>query len=196
MENHEIKLPRVPDYIDLLSIREEMQNYAREAVRLNTPDQCTKDQARAWFAVCGALDAVAPGWMSQPHNGQDCAVMAIKRMGAIPQPKPEPAPFDLEAAKAGAPVLWGTTPARWVGTTDANKISSARNIIETAHGLAYATDADLFMAPKPKRTVYINANADGSGGVYPNEAAARKRAAERFSLPPYKAIAVPVEIDA
>lgn len=65
-------------------------------------------------------------------------------------------PFDLEAAKAGAKVLQNGQEIRWLGLSDHNPTTNARNIIENEFGLAYVTDDRLSMAPKNPKVRYLN----------------------------------------
>lgn len=108
--------------------------------------------------------------------------------GNVNAPTPAPLPFDLEAAKAGAGVLWGNLPVRWIGLGNQKSGTRAHNIIEHAQGLSYAPDCDLFMVPKPKRTVWVN--------IYPS-ASQYDTEADAISMGDNRRIAtVPVEIDA
>ena len=77
-------------------------------------------------------------------------------------------PFDLEAAKAGAQVLWGDDPVRWVGRGNEKSSIQAFNIIEHSHGLAYAPDKDLFMAPKTPKIRYLNITVSASESNSPH----------------------------
>lgn len=110
-------------------------------------------------------------------------------------------PFDLEAAKRGEPILWGDdkVPARWVGLTDVNKLTQANNIIEHRRGLAYAHDIQLFMAPKPKRKLWVNVYGWRDGrhcaNLYGNEARAKKDATTLAFGQMALAVAIPIEVE-
>jgi hypothetical protein len=46
-----------------------------------------QDQADAWFAVCGALSVIKPGWQRRRgKSAMDAAVLAIKELGARIEP--------------------------------------------------------------------------------------------------------------
>lgn len=98
-------------------------------------------------------------------------------------------PFDLDAAKVGAQVLWGDDPVRWIGRGNEKSLIQAFNIIEHSHGLAYAPDKDLFMAPNPRRTVWVNLYKNQSSCYYESPEEARERALD-FAI----ARAVPIVI--
>lgn len=98
-------------------------------------------------------------------------------------------PFDLEAAKAGAKVLQNGQEIRWLGLSDQNPTTNARNIIENEFGLAYVTDDELSMAPNPRRTVWVNLYKNQSSCYYESPEEARERALD-FAI----ARAVPIVI--
>lgn len=119
----------------------------------------------------------------------DAAEMVIEGNVSLIQATAQSIPFDLEAAKAGAQVLWGDDPVRWVGRGNDKSSIQAFNIIEHSEGLAYAPDKDLFMAPKPRRTVWVNLYREHSSAYYESAEEARNSA-----LPDAIARAVPIEV--
>lgn len=183
-----------------------------ERIRVLTPPTARQmiesEQAETWQAVCNALREVAPGWFSYGMSEKDAAVAAIKSLAAAkPAAVAEPQPFDLEAAKAGAPLV----------TRDGRKARFVAHVPEAharyrvlamidggsaafafhENGAYYSNleyEVDLFMAPKPKRTVWVN--------IYGNRVAAffdtEKEAREVFDYAPCAAlaVAVPVEVEA
>lgn len=117
---------------------------------------------------------------------------------------PEPRPFDLEAAKAGAPMVTRDgRKARFLAHVP-EAVQSAQ-IIAMIEGSAvpcyfhengkfinrFDDRRDLFMAPKPKRTVWVNFYPGFAASYFGGEAIAKK-GAEHDCI----AVAVPVEIDA
>lgn len=53
------------------------QSCARAALALSHPDTATYQQAKAWKAVCAALDSVNRRWVEEDGTGEECAVKAI-----------------------------------------------------------------------------------------------------------------------
>lgn len=53
------------------------QSCAHAALALSHPDTATYQQAKAWKAVCAALDFVNPRWTEEDGTGEECAVKAI-----------------------------------------------------------------------------------------------------------------------
>jgi hypothetical protein len=102
-------------------------------------------------------------------------------------------PFDLEAAKAGAQVLWGDDPVRWVGRGNEKSSIQAFNIIEHSEGLAYAPDKVLFMAPKNKKKFWANLYRDGSYCMFGSIEDAED-AAKQWPKSTHEAIAVEIEV--
>lgn len=87
---------------------------------------------------------------------QSYASQAVRMNQQCPEMgTPERRPFDLEAAKRGEHVMWGGELVRWVGLSEGVN-PRFPNIIEHEGGLSYASDKELSMAPKPKRTVWAN----------------------------------------
>lgn len=134
---------------------------------------------------------------------------ALQARQAKPKPA-EPRPFDLEAAKRGAPLVTRDgRKARFVAHVP-EAIDEARvvafieggsNVVSYYESGKYDglhRGADLFMAPKPKRTVWVNINMDKGGMLnahaYASEEFARDRTVCVGSV--RKATAVPVEIEA
>lgn len=52
-------------------------------------DGCMEEQARAWWAVCGALDKAYPGWTGLTDTGMASAVLAIEHLKAASVPLSE-----------------------------------------------------------------------------------------------------------
>lgn len=132
---------------------------------------------------------------------KDYAIEAVK-LNTIKQPKQELIPFDLEAAKDGAPII----------TRDGRKAKFVAYVPEAVDGhrvIAFAegnksaytffdcgsyyknrqAGDDLFMTPKPMRTVYVNFYRSVECYFYETEHEAR-RVANSQAL----AVAVPVQI--
>lgn len=166
MKDEDIKLPKMPCLVNSQSWHDDIQEYARQAVRMN-----------------------------------------------MPQPKPsDPEPFDLARAMAGEPIVTRDgRKARFVGYVP--EFSPERQIAVAIDGASgfneYYKDGryfsgagpnDLFMAPKPKRTVWVNVwpRSDGSIGVtcpaYETKEMAERRASECGNLI-HIVIAHPIEID-
>ena len=215
MDPKNIKLPVLPAIINRHGVRHELtleagtlaallRDYAREAVQLNAPDPAVLEQADAWVAVCHALQAAVPDWLVHPGTPRDSAVAAIKRMADVPaKAKPaEPLPFDLEAAKAGAPLVSRDgRKARFLAHIPEASLPDGRvaafiegnggatNHYENGRILRRAdSNGDLFMAPKPKRTVWVN--------VYPSMTQYDSEAEARSLAVRHRIATVPVEIDA
>lgn len=109
----------------------------------------------------------------------------------------EPRPFDLAAAKAGAPLVTRDGRKAVFVAHDTGARNGFRLIVrlEGAHQALFYPEngkwsgdkespADLFMAPKPKRTVWANTY------YHDTETEARAAAGRRTNL-----VAVPVEIE-
>lgn len=124
----------------------------------------------------------------------------VKLSGKVNSSQPEALPFDLEAAKAGAPLV--TRSGRKVNFVahDQGANEGFRLLVRIeGDGCAFGMPEkgrwdgieslhDLFMAPKPKRTVWVN--------IYPS-ASQYDTEADAISMGDYRRIAtVPVEIDA
>ena len=121
--------------------------------------------------------------------------------GNVNAPTLAPLPFDLEAAKAGAPLVTrGGRKARFLAHVP--EACQSAKLIAMIEGAATACcfhengrittlfddKRDLFMAPKPKRTVWVN--------IYPSTNQYETEA-EAISMGDHRRIAtVPVEIDA
>lgn len=138
-------------------------------------------------------------------EGKDIEVQGNFKQTALAN---ELIPFDLETAKAGAALV----------TRDGRKVrflahvpealsscrvlayieleSGAREFTESGKAKPHTGEAsDLFMAPKPKRTVWVNLYNDGSYSSAGSEADAL-RFAKMHDENSYVAIAIPIEIDA
>lgn len=156
---------------------EQMRQYARTAVKMNVQDEDISQQAAAWRKLWKRLNRLKPGLSNLGASGVECALAAIKQLvedadKAKDQPaaKQEPKPFNLEAAKAGEPIVTlDGRKARFVAHVPEAK--SANCVIAIPEGketpLIYSEDGrrfssgpmanlDLLMAPKPKRTVWVN----------------------------------------
>lgn len=207
---------RLANKIDF-AITEAMQEYARQAVRMNLEgDTSIIQQARAWELVHNALSIVRPGWQQCGDTGQDAAVKTILDLGAkaaVAQPKPsDPEPFDLARAMAGEPIV----------TRDGRKVSFLGHVpgFKPTHRVIAAIEGndspdtfyedgryyenmgdknDLFMAPKPKRTVWVNiwmpVWQKFASTVYESRDRALQVAADNNGCD-YLVVAHPIEIDA
>lgn len=213
MKDEDIKLPEMPNLRMSFSWNKDLEAWARQAVRMNLEgDKSIIQQARAWELVHEALSMVKPGWYEGAKTGQDAAVKAILDLGAkaaAAQPKPsEPEPFDLTLAMAGEPIVTRDgRKAKFVGYVP--EFSPERQIAVAIDGASgfdeyykdgrYFHDAgpnDLFMAPKPKRTVWVNVwclGGDVGGGVHASKEHAILAAENNGE---YVHIAIPIEIDA
>ncbi|MFT4118711.1 hypothetical protein [Bradyrhizobium sp.] len=119
-------------------------------------------------------------------------------------------PFDLEAAKRGdALVTRDGRKARFIAHTPEARepsrvvafVEGAPNITTYAENGRYCTidhTHDLFMAPKPKRTIYVNLYSDGTYHRHEVEQAAIDGATNCLGSIAANtiAVAVPIEIDA
>lgn len=174
MKDEDIKPPAMVN----LSMREDWHNaieeYDRQAVRMNMEGgKSIIQKARAWEMVHEALSIVKPGWYEGAETGQDAAVKTILDLGAkasAAQPKPsDPEPFDLARAMAGEPIVTRDgRKARFVAhvpEAEDHKVVAfvdgqgvSINFCETGHTYSqnHEHGIDLLMAPKPKRTVWVN----------------------------------------
>lgn len=219
MKDEDIKLPDMKflGTLEGKTWRDDIQEYARQAVRMNLEgDTSIIQQARAWELVHNALSIVRPGWQQSCDTGQDAAVKTILDLGAkaaVAQPKPsDPEPFDLARAMAGEPIVTRDgRKAKFVGYVP--EFSPERQIAVAIDGASgfdeyykdgrYFHDAgpnDLFMAPKPKRTVWVNVwgvkNCQNfATSAHESKERATEVAADNFGCK-YLAIAHPIEIDA
>lgn len=118
------------------------------------------------------------------------------------QPKPSPIPFDLEAAKAGAPLVTRDgRKARFVAHVPEAKLYPYVVHVEGDDMVTVMMDAAsrLFMAPKPKRTVWVNLLEIADllrWKKYPSREAAESAAQTLPITVRVFAVAVPVEIEA
>ena len=219
MKDEDIKLPNIPCLVNSQCWHHDIQEYARQAVRMNLEggDKSIIQQARAWEMVHEALSIVKPGWYEGAETGQDAAVKTILDLGAkasAAQTKPsDPEPFDLARAMAGEPIVARDgRKARFVAHVPEaeerpvvafiNGGSMATNFRESGRlNSDYDSNLDILMAPKPKRTVWVNVwpRSDGSFGVtcpaYETKEMAERRASECGNLI-HIVIAHPIEIDA
>ncbi|WVH13944.1 hypothetical protein CASP1_00021 [Alcaligenes phage CASP1] len=213
MKDEDIKLPKMISLVNSMSWSNDIEEYARQAVRMNAPETYIAEQAKAWMSVVGALNSVMPGWHEGAKNGQDAAVKAILDLGAKSaeaQPKQsDPEPFDLDRAKAGEPIVTRDgRKARFVAhvpEAEDHKVVAfvegqgvATSFCETGHIYSHNHEhgIDLLMAPKPKRTVWVNiwgSKNEVGGGVHLSKENAIIAASNNGS---YLAIAHPIEIDA
>lgn len=210
MKDEDIKLPKMISLVNSMSWSNDIEEYARQAVRMNAPETYIAEQAKAWMSVVGALNSVMPGWHEGAKNGQDAAVKAILDLGAKSaeaQPKQsDPEPFDLGRAMAGEPIVTrdgrkavfvahdkGANPQYRVLARIGNGSGAIGFCEDGRLSHAETNTTDLLMAPKPKRTVWLNLNDDLSGRAWPTKEMAEDRAV-RFG--PYEIIAHPIEIDA
>lgn len=123
--------------------------------------------------------------------------------------KPERIPFDLEAAKAGAPLVTRDgRKARFLAHVPEAKEYPIAAYIEGSESLhTFKTNGafgkgitdgenrrDLFMAPKPKRTVWVNIYGNRHAAIFDSEKEARE--VYNYARSAALAVAVPVEIEA
>lgn len=183
-----------------------MKEYAREAVRMNQIEGTTDVRAEAWDELWAVLEILEPKFKG--YGGLGCYPSAIEFIqGLIPGSASlgEPRPFSLEAAKRGEPLV----------TRDGRKISEIHHfetdpteypvcaIIEgeciwfKTTGVSDDTVSDLFLAPKPKRTVWVNAYMRGESIWHETKESAIDGATNSYgSYDPFLlAVAVPIQID-
>lgn len=212
MKDEDIKLPEMVN----LTMHEDWHNaieeYARQAVRMNSGSLARKEQEVAWWAVVKALDVVSPGWILHRGSAMDLAVKTILDLGAkaaAATPKSsDPEPFDLARAMAGEPIVTRDgRKARFVAHVPEAKTQKFVAFVD-GQGLATSFSEsghfnhpdhehflDLFMAPKPKRTVWVNVwclGGDVGGGVHASKEHAILTAENNGE---YVHIAMPIEID-
>lgn len=214
MKDEDIKLPGLESLNFCKRWHDDIQEYARQAVRMNSGSLVGKEQEAAWWAVVKALDVVSPGWILHPGSAMDLAVKTIQDLGAkaaAAQPKPsDPEPFDLARAMAGEPIVTRDgRKVKFVAHVPELKSADARVLVlvegddhvscfsETGEYMKKEKSKDdLFMAPKSKRTVWVNiwgSKNEVGGGVHLSKENAIIAASNNGS---YLAIAHPIEIDA
>lgn len=121
-------------------------------------------------------------------------------------PAAELIPFDLESAKAGAPLVTRDgKPAVFIahdmGADKKWRVlvrifgNDAATFYDENGWSLYSKSDDLFMAPKPKRTVWVNLFRGAYAYHFADEASARNSAANS-NKEEILAIAIPIEIDA
>lgn len=165
MKDEDIKLPdmKILGTLEGKTWRDDIQEYARQAVRMNMP-------------------------AAQPSD---------------------PEPFDLARAMAGEPIVTRDgRKARFVAhvpEAEDHKVVAfvegqgvATSFCETGHIYSHNHEhgIDLLMAPKPKRTVWVNVwclGGDVGGGVHASKEHAILAAENNGE---YVHIAIPIEIDA
>lgn len=206
MNEQEIKLPELPElgpaWTDYWkkNVHEKMQDYARQAVRMNVVAATQQQEA-----AVATLEA-----MGYTYNGGQ---QWKPPMGEAPDYiKDERRPFALEAAKRGEPLVTRDgRSAKFVAYVPEAEKFSVVAFVEGASGVGtfanngrYHADRcddsvnDLFMAPKPKRTVWVNfyrrglTHAGLTAGVFESQKVALHFQDQEDAV----AIAVPVQIDA
>lgn len=121
-------------------------------------------------------------------------IEGVVRVVALPASPAQRIPFDLEAAKSGAPLV----------TQHGRKARFIAHVPETAFPFLILCEGDafvsaekntdnLFMAPKPKRKMYVNIYGNRRAAVFDTE----KEAREVYNYAPCDAlaVAVPVEVE-
>lgn len=191
-----------------------IQRYAREAVRMNNNADIEK-YTEAWTLVVDTLREVAPGWNRGAYTVDDAAKMAAKKIkdlvvASAPVAVPDqPRPFSLEAAKRGEPLVTRDgRKARFVAhvpeAEDGHRVIVFRdgNSKATAYydngGSRFGSSLDLFLAPKPKRTVWVNVTRPKFGGsmhAYLHDDETAARCGMELNGPVVFATAVPIQID-
>lgn len=186
MKDEDIKLPEMVN----LSVSEDWHNsigeYARQAVRMNAAcDRVTKDNANSWLAVSGALNAIIPGWLGDGGHPYKYAIETIQNLAekaaAATQKPSDPEPFDLARAMAGEPIVTRDgRKARFVAHVPEAEDYKVVAFVEGERAAINYTESgvfelgaddyifiryDLFMAPKPKRTVWVNVWKNGFGNI-------------------------------
>lgn len=164
MKDEDIKLPKMISLVNSVSWNNDIEEYARQAVRMN-----------------------------------------------MPQPKPSPPePFDLARAMAGEPIVTRDGRAvKFVAHVPELKSDDERVLVlvEGDYHVSYFCETgeymkkdkskyDLFMAPKPKRTVWVNVwcrGGDVGGGIHATKEQAILIAENNGE---FVHIAMPIEIDA
>lgn len=164
MKDEDIKLPKMPNLANSMSWNNDLEEWARQAVRMNMPQPKQSDQET----------------------------------------------FDLARAMAGEPIVTRDgRKARFVAHVPELTSKGARVLVLVSgddHVSYYwetgfyeqheQSEYDLFMAPKPKRTVWVNVwclGGDVGGGVHASKENAILTAENNGE---YVHIAMPIEIDA
>lgn len=198
MKDEDIKLPPFPGLATAKNWIEAIENYGRAAVRLNFP----LPAPGLYYSASAKIPGI--GSICVHAESAEGAELALSTLQGPAHPAPQPRPFDLEAAKAGAPLVTRDgRKARFLAhVPEARSDCRVVAYIEGESGMREFPESgaarkhtgpngDLFMAPKPKRTVWVNFYPGFAASYFGGEEIAKK-GAERDCI----AVAVPIEIDA
>lgn len=210
MKDEDIKLPKMPSQYFCKPWHHDIEEYAREAVRLNMPDAATLWCAKSWKSLAPTL--IELGLVARSHHPEvdvgALAANAIRKLAATDrpnQPAAQPLPFDLEKAKAGHPLVTRDgRKARFVAHAEDAVNYGVVVMVEGDCAVSTSTETgrffqsgdpsacDLFLAPpepQKMRKVWANYYPDGNVDCFKH-----KTDAEEYATSNATHVAVEIQI--